>query len=154
MSGDAQTMNAGCTRIPPRYERQAPFRTIPFVLLFVAGGTGAVVLFLFNPAQHGFYPFCIFHRSTGLLCPGCGSLRALHQILHGNLATAVRFNALLIASLPVAVFFCARFVVRKLKKQPAPLTISTVWLWWVLGVMLAFGILRNLPFARSLWLAP
>jgi hypothetical protein len=113
-----------------------------------------MVLFLFNPAQHSFYPFCIFHRSTGLLCPGCGSLRALHQILHGNFATALRFNALLVVSLPVAGLFLAGFVVRKLKNQPASLTISTVWLWWALGVMLAFGILRNLPFAQALWLAP
>ncbi|MEY2428204.1 MAG: hypothetical protein QOJ40_1089 [Verrucomicrobiota bacterium] len=147
-------MNASCTRIPPRYEPQAQFRIIPFLLLLTSACCGAVVLFLFNPAQHSFYPFCPFHRATGLLCPGCGSLRALHQLLHGHFGTALRFNALLVASLPVAGFFLARFVARKLKNQAAPFMIPTIWLWWALGVMLVFGIVRNLPFGRSLWLAP
>ena len=120
----------------------------------MAIGCSAVVLFLFNPARHSFYPFCLFHRATGLLCPGCGSLRALHQLLHGHFLAAVRFNALLVASLPVVSYFFGRFAVRKFKNQPVPLLISSVWLWWALGVMLAFGILRNLPFAPSAWLAP
>src|SRR2546421_4257673 len=154
MSGDGQTMNAGCTRIPPRCEPQVPFRKIPFLVLLTAAGCGAAALFLFNPEQHSFYPFCFFYRTTGLLCPGCGALRALHQILHGNLASALRFNSLLVASLPVVGFFMGRFVVCKMKKQPASHIIPSVWLWWALGVMLAFGVLRNLRFAQSLWLAP
>ena len=58
----------------------------------------AGVLFCFDPNRYPFYPLCFFHRATGLLCPGCGSLRALHQLLHGNLATAFHFNALLVSS--------------------------------------------------------
>ena len=154
MSGKGQITNAGCTRIPPQYEATSALRKAPFLLSMVAIGCSALVLFLFNPARHSFYPFCAFHRATGLLCPGCGSLRALHQLLHGHFAEAVRFNALLVTSLPVAGWFVATFAVRKLKNQPATLVISSVWLWWALGVMLVFGILRNLSFAPSAWLAP
>jgi hypothetical protein len=147
-------MNADCTRIPPRYPAATSFRAVPFILTSMAIGCAAVVLFLFNPAQHSFYPFCFFYRTTGLLCPGCGSLRALHQLLHGNFTAALRFNALLVGSLPVAGFFLGRFVVRKLKGRPAPAMFPSTWVFGVLTVMMVFGILRNLPFARSAWLAP
>jgi hypothetical protein len=56
----------------------------------------ATVLFFCDPAQVPIYPVCLFHRVTGLDCPGCGSLRALHELLHGNLAAAVHFNAFLV----------------------------------------------------------
>src|ERR1035438_1340940 len=60
----------------------------------------ALVLFCFDPRQYHFYPICLFHQTTGLLCPGCGALRAMHQLLHGHLAVAFQFNPMLIVSLP------------------------------------------------------
>ncbi|PYV86056.1 MAG: hypothetical protein DMG90_22080 [Acidobacteria bacterium] len=35
-----------------------------------------------NPASSGIFPPCPFLWLTGFYCPGCGSLRALHQLLH------------------------------------------------------------------------
>lgn len=119
------------------------------ILLIVVG---AIVLFCFDPSQHPFYPVCVFHKTTGLLCPGCGSLRALHQLLHGHWAAALRFNALLISSLPVAAWLFGRFAARKLKDPAATLVIRPLWFWC--AVMIAFGILRNMPFAQLAWLAP
>jgi uncharacterized protein DUF2752 len=153
MNGKVRIMNADCSRIPPRYAVASDARIAPIAIAMIVVIL-SVVLFLFNPAEHSFYPFCVFHRATGLLCPGCGSLRALHQLLHGHFAAALRFNALLVASLLVAGCFFGRFAMRKLKNQPAPLVIPSIWLWWALGVMGAFGILRNLPFAPLAWLAP
>lgn len=34
-----------------------------------------------------------------MLCPGCGSQRAIHQLLHGHIAEAFKLNALLIPSI-------------------------------------------------------
>jgi hypothetical protein len=48
------------------------------VLLLALGALG--FLFLFNPATTSFYPACPFFWATGCYCPGCGSLRALHQL--------------------------------------------------------------------------
>ena len=45
---------------------------------------GAVYLFVFEPGKSGFFPICIFRFLTGFTCPGCGTTRALHQILHGH----------------------------------------------------------------------
>lgn len=68
-------------------------------MLFLAG---LAVLFLFDPATHGFYPPCLFKSVFGAPCPGCGSLRAVHQLLHGNLAGAWALNKPIVLGLPLA----------------------------------------------------
>lgn len=106
-----------------------------------------LVLFLFNPQQHGFYPFCLFYRTTGLLCPGCGSLRALHELLHGHWLGALRLNPLLVLSLPVLVFWAAKTAFRKRESNRSS-GIPDPWIWTGLIVLLLFGIVRNLPFYK------
>jgi len=52
--------------------------------LMLAALAGGLVLFLFDPSQYHFYPRCVMYTTTGLLCPGCGSQRALHHLFHGH----------------------------------------------------------------------
>lgn len=121
---------------------------LPLLVLGAAGIPLALVgavLFFFDPCRYHIYPTCLFHETTGLLCAGCGSTRALHELLHGHLATAFRFNPLLIASLPFLVWIGARQTIRKARNQPAALYIKPKWLWLVLGVLIAFTIVRNIP---------
>jgi uncharacterized protein DUF2752 len=115
---------------------------------------GAVILYCFNPIKSGFYPICLFHASTGLLCPGCGSLRALHQLLHGNLATAVRYNVLCVASIPLVLGISVRTLIRRSREQDASLIIRPVWLWTGFAVTMIFWILRNIPTPLKYWLGP
>jgi len=112
---------------------------------------GAAILFRFDPAAHGFYPFCVFYRTTGLLCPGCGSLRAFHHLLHGELVDAVRYNPLLVASCPLLIWLGARLVRIAFGKEVKPILIKPTWLWVGLAVLVGFGILRNLPMAPFTW---
>lgn len=60
----------------------------------------ALIYYRFNPAETGFFPVCYFRKFTGLYCAGCGSQRALHQLLHGNFREAFHNNALLVLALP------------------------------------------------------
>jgi len=112
-------------------------------LLVVAVIIGLGVLFFFNPATSAFYPFCPLHRMTGLLCPGCGSLRALHQLLHGDVASAFRLNALLVLSLPLLAALAARAFYRGYRGRPDAFGISGRVFWASLAVAILFGILRN-----------
>ena len=43
--------------------------------------------------ESGLYPRCMFRQLTGLDCPGCGSQRAIHALLHGHVAEAWGYNA-------------------------------------------------------------
>ncbi|MFA7389444.1 MAG: DUF2752 domain-containing protein [Proteiniphilum sp.] len=62
-----------------------------------------VVLFLyysFDPATDPFFPICPFRAVTGLECPGCGSQRAIHSLLHLHPGDALAYNALMVLALP------------------------------------------------------
>jgi hypothetical protein len=116
--------------------------------------SGLAVLFLFDPAQHGFYPRCALYRTTGLLCPGCGTLRAMHQLLHGQVAAAMHYNALVVCSVPLWAWLGARLAMLRWRNQPTKVAVRPIWLWGGLVAIVAFGILRNMPFAQVAWLAP
>lgn len=62
-----------------------------------------VVYFPLNP-EHHLFPKCPFFWLTGWKCPGCGSQRALHHLLHGNVLEAFRVNPLFVLSLPYVLF--------------------------------------------------
>jgi hypothetical protein len=112
----------------------------------VAGATLlATILFCFDPSHNGFYPICLFHQATGLLCPACGSLRAMHQLLHGHFSAAFHFNPLLMLSLPVFLLLGAAYVIRKIRNEPFRITLSPRWVWLIGGLVLAVSIWRNLP---------
>jgi hypothetical protein len=119
---------------------------IPVAGFAVAGALA--VLFFFNPAEHGFFPPCLFHKITGLNCPGCGATRALHELLHGHVVAAFHDNALLVLALPVL----AGLAVRRWCGEKSPLNIPAKWLWVFLGVMVVFTVWRNLP--AGAWLSP
>jgi len=73
----------------------------------------ALVVFFFDPATAGFYPPCLFKTVLGRECPGCGSLRAAHQLLHGNVGAAWALNRTVVVALPLAAIACVIGVIRR-----------------------------------------
>ncbi len=60
----------------------------------------AVIYFALDPAGFSFFPKCPFYWLTGYKCPGCGSQRAVHDLLHLNFRGAFHENPLLVISIP------------------------------------------------------
>ena len=83
----------------------------------LAGVLLVAVLFFFNPATTSFYPPCLFRTFLGTQCPGCGSLRAAHQLLHGNFAAAWALNPTLMIVGPLAAAL-TRFTFLRNPKSP------------------------------------
>ena len=129
-------------------------RGFGIVLTLILTAAASLLLFFFEPGRYPFYPRCLFNQTTGLLCPGCGSLRAMHHLLHGHLVAAVHLNALLVLSIPPVGWVAGRSFLCGLRGQSQMANFHPAWLWAGLVVGLSFGILRNLPFAHALWLAP
>ncbi len=119
-------------------------------LALLLAGLAAAILFRFDPQRFHFYPVCLFHRVTGLLCPGCGALRALHQLLHGHFLAALQCNALLVLSLPLLAFITGRSVLTKLQGRHPAIAFRAAWLWSAVAVVVIFTVLRNLPFGWAL----
>ena len=69
---------------------------------------GAVYVFSFEPGKTGFFPLCPFRLLTGLTCPGCGSTRAMHQLLHGHIQAAFMLNPLFVIALPFLFYALLR----------------------------------------------
>jgi len=147
-------MRAEPQAIPPKI-KSAAWPSLAIFAGAVLGATifgGGAIVFFFNPSTHGFYPICLFHSLTGLNCPGCGATRALYALLHGNLPLALKDNALFILSLAALAVLGARFILLKLKNQPAAFNVSPQFLWIFLAVAIVFTVLRNLP--EFSWLSP
>ena len=131
--------------VPPKIRSAPPLALFAGVVLGVAAlGAGAVVFF-FNPGTHGFYPVCVFHQLTGLYCTGCGGTRSLYALLHGNLALALKDNALFVVVLAVAGARGIWFAIRQLRRQPTGEFVSPKMLWPLLAIAVIFTVLRNLP---------
>jgi hypothetical protein len=145
-------MEAEPLAIPPVLWTPRRRRWMLPALIIAATGLGALILFAFNPVQFAFYPTCQFYKMTGLLCPGCGSLRAWHQLLHGHILTALHLNPLAVLAVPVGGFWLRRYVLRE--EELASMPVKPAWLWIGGAVLIAFCILRNLPVGSALWLAP
>src|SRR5438445_3574574 len=105
---------------PPRLTERSVSRwgRWGWLALAVALLAALVVLFGFNPSHHGFYPLCVFHRLTGMQCPGCGGLRAVHHLLHGEVVTAFRFNQLVVLAWPFVVWSALRRLLRGPRAAP------------------------------------
>ena len=132
--------------VPPKIAppARAPVWWIAIFLVLAVTGVAAVIFF-YNPATHGFYPVCQFHRLTGLNCPGCGGTRAVYALLHGNLPAALKDNALVVAGIFLALLRGGWWLVNRWRGRPAGEFFSAKFLWPLLAILLVFTVLRNLP---------
>lgn len=117
------------------------FWTIAFVVLLAVLG---VVYFFIDPMEVRWMPRCIWKVATGTDCPGCGSQRMAHALMHGDLRAAWQANAYAFCMLPIIgglvwlEFFRERHP-RLYRQVHSPGAI------WGLGIsVLAWWVVRNL----------
>lgn len=75
--------------------------TAPLALGALGCAGCAVVLWGDPTTPGGPLPVCPTKALLGIDCPGCGSLRMLSSLLHGNLGAAVHYNALGLLAVPL-----------------------------------------------------
>ena len=108
---------------------------------------GAAYLFVFEPGKSGFFPACPFRLLTGFTCPGCGTTRAMHQILHGHFAAAFMLNPLLLLAIPFLLFALLRYSVIVMRGGvPRPNALPAPVIYALFVVIVSFWIFRNTPF--------
>ena len=121
-------------------------RRLSLFMLWSTLTVGAIALFVLEPGKSPFLPGCPFRALTGFTCPGCGTTRALHQLLHGNLLAAFQFNPLLILSLPFLLYALLRYTNSVLRGQPINRnSLAAKYIWALFGIVLFFWIFRNTP---------
>ena len=98
--------------------------------------------FSLDPARTPF-PRCPFKMLTGLSCPGCGSQRALHQLLHFHVLEALRYNALFVFALPLVAFLAFAELFKDRFPRLHRASCNPVLSWTICAVVLAWFVLRN-----------
>ncbi|GAA0656049.1 DUF2752 domain-containing protein [Kitasatospora atroaurantiaca] len=104
-----------------------------------------------DPNTPGHYPTCPVLQATGWWCPGCGGLRCVHALAHGDLTTAGHDNLLVLVLAAVLGVLWLRWLWAALTGGQAPrFSIGlrqTVLLTLVLALFMIF---RNLPAGAGL----
>ena len=118
---------------------------------------GLPVIYLYQTGPGGpWFPGCLFHELTGFHCPGCGLTRATYSALHGDLLAALRFNCLGLLLMSGALLGLGLEVFGWMRDKPPPVSLrfGRRVMWWLIGAVLAFWVLRNIPAWPFSLLAP
>ena len=136
--------------VEPRARRYGALR-----LPLLAAASAAAVLTtvgVVDPNQPGHYPTCPFLAVTGYWCPGCGSLRALHALAHGDVVTALARNPLTVVATAGLLVGYVVWVRRLWQGRPRSWVAPAWLLYGLLALVLVFWVVRNLP--GMTWLSP
>jgi hypothetical protein len=124
----------------------APSTTSGRTRLYGALGTGALLtggmayVGLNDPHNpSSLFPICPFKALTGLNCPGCGGLRMMHDVLHGDITAAVVDNVFLLVGLPL---LAAWLLYRWRRHQPL---LTKPALAVIVVAAVTWTVVRNLP---------
>ena len=90
-----------------------------------------VFLYIWNPSDISYFPKCPFLALTGYQCPGCGTLRGIHALLHFRIVDALRYNLLMVASIPVIILMLIwpRF---RFDVISARVILAVTLFWWLI----------------------
>ena len=119
----------------------------------VAGCAGCALVLWGDPTSPGGpLPVCPTKALLGVTCPGCGSMRMVYSLLHGDLDAAVRFNAVALVALPLLAAVWAAWALARWRGRPlrhGPQRRFAGWTSWaplVAGIVLAVWlVVRNIP---------
>jgi hypothetical protein len=107
---------------------------------------GVASLAFLDPAETPFIPMCPCRLLTGLYCPGCGSLRAIHAVTRLRIDRALGYNPLLVLLLPLFIwFFAANLGTACWGPDKIKLSLPPVFAKSLLLIIVAYFVVRNIP---------
>ena len=117
------------------------------LILIAAFGSlalSAIVLNLF-PLQdyHAFYPHCPWHSITGTHCPGCGTVRGLNLMMHGDLLGLWRNNPLAMMLSPILVYASFNLFTESVWGYRLPRIHVPRWPLVLVIVIVSYWVVRN-----------
>ena len=113
-------------------------------ILAIIACIGAIIVKKYNPEEHSFFIPCIFYKSTGIKCAGCGMTRAIHNLLNGRIKEAIWYNLMLLPSAVIFSYSTYRYLRYIIKDEPIVNKPLDIILKIFLVVIIIFMIARNM----------
>ncbi|RNC87118.1 MAG: DUF2752 domain-containing protein [Winogradskyella sp.] len=103
----------------------------------------------------GLFPRCPFHSITGLHCPGCGSQRATHDLLHLRIGEALMHNIVIVIIAILLLSKLYAYITKRYnQKYYYNLSHKPYFTYAIVVVVFLYWILRNIPAYPFTELAP
>jgi hypothetical protein len=116
-------------------------------IVFILLSTFGFLYFTFDPINTLFFPKCPLFTSTGIYCPGCGSQRATHALLHFDLINVLKSNLLFLPIILLIMYHLGiRITNRILETNYRSILDNSKAPIVVLVIVLLYWLLRNLAF--------
>ena len=111
--------------------------------------SGAFISYFFfnNPSEKGaVFLRCPSNFIFGIYCPGCGSQRAIHYLLHFEFLEALRYNALLVMAFPFIIYITLIWLYNFIfeKQVRIKLFYNNKFVWTLFFVAIIYGVIRNI----------
>ncbi len=111
--------------------------------------TAALVFYILFHHLTGYGIPCLFHRITGLRCPGCGITRMLSSLMVLDFKAARAANPFLFVTGPFVLFeIVYEYFFRKRKErffwQDSFEKVNNILIGCYISALIVFGVLRNL----------
>jgi len=123
----------------------------PAVIVAATAAVGAVIWAGDPTTPGGHLPTCPTKALLGIVCPGCGSMRMIYSLMHGDLGAALHYNAVGVVALALLAWsfaaYCARLWTGRRRRT---------WQHWryasttILVVVVGWFVVRNIPVAPFL----
>ncbi len=130
----------GLMKAPGAHHRLATIAAAAAVIAIIVAGIW--YYYTTDPSTGGLK--CTFKLLTGYDCPGCGSQRALHALLHGEFAKAWNFNPMVFFAVPLALYYLIVEAGRKRWPRLHAASIRPLIIVAIFIGIVAYWIIRNL----------
>lgn len=115
-----------------------------FLLVNIGLAAGIFLLAFFPINKYHFYPVCPWYGLTHTYCPGCGTLRGIDHILHGDLLGLFKANKIGVIFIPILLWEYIQMGVQGIGGYRLPeLTLSKIELYILVILIITYWIARN-----------
>ncbi|WP_423809510.1 DUF2752 domain-containing protein [Porphyromonas catoniae] len=124
------------SRCTPLYRRGR------WLLVLVLGLVLVILYYALEPSS-GSLPSCLLLRLTGFRCPGCGTQRAVHALLHGDFAQGIAYNYSLLFTVPILALYISDALWGEKTPRLRGFLHHPIVILLLVSILLAWWILRN-----------
>ena len=119
-------------------------RLVRLLIIVGVSLTAGIAYYFAVSALGGGIP-CPIYTATGIYCPGCGITRMFMSLFSGDIVSAIKYNALVMALLPLGMFFGVRWSAEYVRegRLGKMKTADKIAVLIVLVLTVVFCVLRN-----------